>query len=127
MATSSVTEFFDRLEKDPALQAALEALITDDDRTVSGEQMVEFAGSHGYEFTLEELGAAVGGSGPAETDGELSDAELEEAGIYGAGGEGLGGLGGSSNCMMNCLGGASGGSGDTGRMIMLSVRSLRQR
>ena len=79
MSKEAVAEFLIKLEEDPGLQEALRAVVSDRGKQPSlyGQEAVEFAGTHGYEFTLEELQDHFLALTPDVPERELSDAELE--------------------------------------------------
>jgi predicted ribosomally synthesized peptide with nif11-like leader len=85
MATTSAINFIDKLDADPTFRGELSAQVGDirhigaDDRQ-SGEALVSFGASHGYEFTLPEIRDAYKGFLEKQTMSagrELTDAELE--------------------------------------------------
>lgn len=85
MATSSAVNFIEKLDSDPTLRGELSAQVGDirqigaEDRK-SGEALVNFGASHGYEFTLPEIRDAYKGfleTQMANAGRELSEDELE--------------------------------------------------
>jgi hypothetical protein len=85
MTTTSAINFIDQLEVDPAMRGELAAQVGDvtkisgEDRK-SGEALVSFGVSHGYDFSLPEIRDAYKEfleSQMANAGRELSDAELD--------------------------------------------------
>lgn len=85
MSTTSAVKFIDQLETDPAMRGELAAQVGDvkqisaEDRQ-SGEALVSFGVSHGYDFTLPEIRDAYKEfleAQMANTGRELSDDELD--------------------------------------------------
>jgi predicted ribosomally synthesized peptide with nif11-like leader len=85
MTIVSAKTFIDQLEADPTLRGELSAQVGDvtkisgEDRA-SGEALVSFGTSHGYDFTLPEIRDAYKGfleTQMASAGRELTDTELE--------------------------------------------------
>ena len=65
MGQDQFTEFVSKLSQDAALQAAMSERFGDPSGGVPADELIAFAGDHGYDFSVE------------EAEGELSDAALE--------------------------------------------------